>query len=115
MAPGTICKVRKREKVFIHAVLFEIRPGEVKGYRKDSVMWARYAKKHSRGFVSYHTMQRADVKNQYVSIYKWKARNHHDVFMKEFHDFLVSKSRAKVKTLGYYNLKVMDKVLCRLS
>ena len=97
--------------MFIHAVLFEIKPGEVPSYRKDSIMWARYAKKHSKGFVSYHTMKRADVENQYVSIYRWKTRNHHDAFMKEFHDFLVSKSKAKVKTLGYYNLKAMDKVL----
>ena len=108
--PGTNCKVRKREKVFIHAVLFEIKLGEVKDYRKDSIMWAKYAKKHSKGFVSYRTMKRVDVKNQYLSIYKWKTRNHHDIFIKEFHDFLVSKSRAKVKTLGYYNLKALDKV-----
>ena len=96
--------------MFIHAVLFEINPKEVKNYRKDSIMWARYAKKYSKGFVSYHTMERADIKNQYVSIYKWKTRNHHDEFMKEFHDFLVSKSKAQVKTLGYYNLKLLDKV-----
>jgi len=31
--------------MFIHAVLFEIKPKEVKDYRKDSIMWARYAKK----------------------------------------------------------------------
>jgi hypothetical protein len=91
--------------MFIHAVLFEIKPREVKDYRKDSIMWANYAKKHSKGF-----MKRSDAKDQYVSVYKWKTRNHHDVFMKEFHDFLVSKSKAKVKTLGYYNLKAMDKV-----
>lgn len=96
--------------MFIHAVLFEIKLGEVKDYRKDSIMWAKYAKKHSKGFVSYRTMKRVDVKNQYLSIYKWKTRNHHDIFIKEFHDFLVSKSRAKVKTLGYYNLKALDKV-----
>ena len=78
--------------MFIHAVLFEIKLGEVKDYRKDSIMWAKYAKKHSKGFVSYRTMKRADVKNQYLSIYKWKTRNHHDIFIKEFHDFLVSKN-----------------------
>ena len=97
--------------MFTHAVLFEIKPKEVRDYRKDSIMWAKHAKKHSKGFVSYHTMERADVKNQYVSIYRWKTRNHHDIFMKEFHDNLLSKSKAKVKTLGYYNLKAMDKVL----
>lgn len=96
--------------MFIHAVLFKIKPGEVKDYRKDSVMWADYAKKHSKGFIDYHTMKRVDEDDQYVSVYKWKTRNHHDIFMKEFHDFLVSKSRAKVKTLGYYNLKEMDMV-----
>lgn len=94
--------------MFMHAVLFKIKPGEVKDYRKDSIMWARYAKKHSKGFISYCTMKRADVKNQYVSVYEWKTRNHHDEFMKKFHDFLVSKSKAKVKTLGYYNLKAVD-------
>jgi len=97
--------------MFTHAVLFEIKPKEVRDYRKDSIMWARHAKKHSKGFVSYHTMERTDVENQYVSIYRWKTRNHHDIFMKEFHDNLLSKSKAKVKTLGYYNLKAMDKVL----
>jgi len=97
--------------MFIHAVLFEIKPKEVSDYRKDSIMWARHAKKHSKGFVSYRTMERADVENQYVSIYKWKTRNYHNIFMKKFHDFLVAKSKAKVKTLGYYNLKAMDKVL----
>ncbi len=96
--------------MFIHAVLFKIKPKEVKDYRKDSIMWAKHAKKHSKGFISYHTMERADAKDQYVSIYKWQTRNHHDEFMKEFHDFLVSKSRARVKTLGYYNLRAMDEV-----
>lgn len=96
--------------MFIHAVLFEIKPEEVRDYRKDSIMWAKYAKKHSRGFVSYHTMKRADVKNQYISIYEWNTRNHHDAFMKKFHDFLLSKSKAKVKTLGYYNLKALDRL-----
>jgi len=96
--------------MFIHAVLFEIRPEEVKDYRKDSIMWARHAKKHSKGFVSYYTMKRAGARNQYVSVYEWKARNHHDGFMKKFHDYLVSRSKAKVKPLGYYNLKLLDKV-----
>jgi heme-degrading monooxygenase HmoA len=96
--------------MFIHAVLFEIKPGEVKDYRKDSIMWANYAKKHSKGFIDYHTMERTGAENQYVSVYKWKTKNYHDAFMKEFHDFLVSKSKAKVKPLGYYNLKEMDTV-----
>jgi len=96
--------------MFIHAVLFEIKQKEVKCYRKDSIMWAKYAKKRSEGFISYYTMERADIKNQYVSVYKWKTRNHHDEFMKKFHDFLISKSKAKVKTIGYYNLKFIDQV-----
>jgi heme-degrading monooxygenase HmoA len=96
--------------MFIHAVLFEIKPGEVKDYRKDSIMWANYAKKRSKGFIGYHTMKRVNAENQYVSVYKWKTKNYHDVFMKKFHDFLVSKSKAKVKPLGYYNLKEMDTV-----
>jgi len=94
--------------MFIHAVLFKIKPTEVAFYRKDSLMWAKYARRHSKGFISYRTMKRADLKNQYVSIYEWKTRNHHDAFMKKFHDFLVSKSKARVKTLGYYNLKAFD-------
>ena len=65
--------------MFIHAVLFEIKRKEVPYYRKDSIMWATHAKKHSKGFVSYYTMKRADVRNQYVSVYKWKTRNHHEV------------------------------------
>ncbi|MFA5388726.1 MAG: hypothetical protein WC312_03105 [Candidatus Omnitrophota bacterium] len=100
--------------MFIHAVLFEIKPAEVKDYRKDSVMWANYAKKHSNGFTGYYTMKRADAANQYVSVYKWKTRNHHDSFMKKFHDFLVSKSKAKVKTLGYYNFREIDTVSSHL-
>jgi heme-degrading monooxygenase HmoA len=94
--------------MFIHAVLFEIKPKEVKDYRKDSIMWANFAKKESKGFISYFTMKRVGEKNQYVSVYKWKTRDHHNTFMKKFHDFLVSKSKAKVKTLGYYNLKAID-------
>ena len=96
--------------MFIHAVLFEIKPKEVKDYRKDSIMWANFAKKESKGFISYFTMKRVDEKNQYVSVYKWKTKSHHDTFMKKFHDFLVSKSKAKVKTLGYYNLKLLDQI-----
>lgn len=97
--------------MFIHAVLFEIKPKEVRDYRRDSIMWARHARKHSKGFISYSTMKRADTKNQYISIYKWKARNHHDAFMKQFHDFLVSESKASVKVLGYYNLKAIDALI----
>lgn len=94
--------------MFIHTVLFEIEPKEVAAYRKDSLMWASYAKE-ARGFFAYYTMKRCDYKNQYASIYKWKSRRDHTCFMKKFHDWLVMKSKARVKVLGYYNLNVVDK------
>ncbi len=96
--------------MFIHTVLFEIKPKEVLKYRKDSLMWAAFAKKKSSGFISYFTMQRVDHKNQYASVYEWKTKTSHDAFMKKYHDFLVGKSKSKVKVLGYYNLKAIDKV-----
>ncbi len=94
--------------MFIHCVLFEIEPKEVAKYRRDSLMWARYAKKY-KGFISYFTMQRHGYKNQYASIYQWKAKQGHDKFMQELHESLVKKSLAKVKVLGYYNLIKVDK------
>ena len=54
--------------------------------------------------------QRVDCKNQYASVYEWKAKNFHDGFMKKHHDWLVSKSQAKVKVLGYYNLKTAQDI-----
>lgn len=95
--------------MFIHAVLFEIEPREVPAYRKDSKMWAGYAKQ-AKGFIAYFTMKRLGFKNQYASVYEWKKKQDHDRFMKKFHDWLVSESRARVKVLGYYNLKTVDKV-----
>jgi quinol monooxygenase YgiN len=95
--------------MFIHSVLFEIKPREVADYRKDSKMWARYARK-AKGFVAYHTMQRYGHKNQYASVYEWKSKRRHGSFMKKWHDYLVAKSCAKVKVLGYYNLRAIDKV-----
>ena len=70
-------------------------------------MWARYAKK-AKGFVAYRTMKRVDYAHQYASVYEWKRKLDHDRFMSKFHDWLVSKSKAKVKVLGYYNLKAID-------
>ncbi|MBM3249684.1 MAG: hypothetical protein FJZ09_02425 [Candidatus Omnitrophica bacterium] len=93
--------------MFIHAVLFEVEPKEVVKYRRDSLMWARYAKK-ARGFVAYRTMKRSGYKNQYASVYEWKSEADHTRFMKKFHDRLVTKSCARVKVLGYYNLKAID-------
>ena len=95
--------------MFIHTVLFEIQPKEVAKYNKDNIIWANCTKK-SRGFLAYFTMQRCDYKNQYASIYKWEKKADHDRFMKKYHDWLVSKSKAKVKVLGYYNLKLKVRV-----
>jgi hypothetical protein len=94
--------------MFIHSVLFEIEPREVKKYRKDSLMWASFAKK-AKGFVAYNTMQRVGYKNQYASVYEWERMADHERFMKKFHDWLVGKSQARVKVLGYYNLISIDK------
>lgn len=93
--------------MFIHCVLFEIKPQEVVAYRKDSKMWARHAKK-TKGFIAYFTMKRIDHKNQYASVYEWKSKADHERFMRKFHDWLESKSQAKVKVLGYYNLREID-------
>jgi hypothetical protein len=93
--------------MFAHTVLFEVKPKEVKKYRRDSLMWARYALK-AKGFVNYRTVKRVDHKNQYASVYQWKSRQDHSRFMAKMHDWLVSKSKAKVKVLGYYNLKTVD-------
>jgi heme-degrading monooxygenase HmoA len=95
--------------MFIHAVLFEIEPKEVTKYRRDSLMWARYAKK-AKGFVAYRTLKRFDDKNQYASVYEWRSEADHSRFMQKFHDRLVTKSSARVKVLGYYNLEAIDKL-----
>lgn len=94
--------------MFVHAVLFEIQPKEVVKYRRDSLMWASYTKK-AKGFLDYHTMKRYGFKNQYASVYRWDKKNDHDRFMGKYHDWLVSKSSAKVKVLGYFNFKAIDK------
>jgi hypothetical protein len=95
--------------MFIHVVLFEIKPKEVAKYRKDSLMWASHTKK-SRGFVAYQTMRRYGFSNQYASVYQWDKKYDHDRFMRKYHDLLVKKSAAKVRVLGYYNLKGIDKL-----
>jgi len=95
--------------MFIHVVLFKISPKEVARYRKDSLMWARHTKK-SPGFLSYRTMKRYGFKDQYASVYQWVKKTDHDCFMRKYHDWLVSKSSAKVKVLGYYNLKAIDQL-----
>jgi heme-degrading monooxygenase HmoA len=93
--------------MFIHVVLFVVKSSEVAKYRKDSLMWARHTRK-SPGFLAYRTMKRYGAKDQYASVYKWEKKTDHDNFMRKYHDWLVSKSKAKVKVLGYYNLKQVD-------
>ncbi|MBU0547340.1 MAG: hypothetical protein KJ710_02580 [Candidatus Omnitrophica bacterium] len=95
--------------MFIHVALFEIRPKEVAKYRKDSLMWATYTKK-ARGFLVYQTMKRYGFKNQYASVYQWAKKSDHEQFMDKNHDWLVGKSQAKVKVLGYYNLEGIDRL-----
>jgi len=93
--------------MFIHTVLFEVKPKEVAKYRKDSLMWAGHTQK-ARGFLAYSTMKRYGFKNQYASVYQWVKKADHDHFMRKYHDWLVSKSKAKVKVIDYYNLKQLD-------
>jgi hypothetical protein len=93
--------------MFIHVVLFIVKPSQVAKYRKDSLMWAHHAKK-TFGLLSYQTMQRHGYKDQYASVYQWAKKSDHDCFMRKYHDWLVSKSEAKVKVLDYYNLKQRD-------
>ena len=93
--------------MFIHGVLFVVNPKEVVKYRKDSLMWARHAQKSS-GFLDYRTLKRYGHKDQYVSVYQWVKKIDHDRFMRKHHDWLVRKSKAKVKVLDYYNFKQLD-------
>ena len=94
--------------MFIHAVLFIVKPKEVAKYRKDSLMWADHTAK-APGFLSYRTMKRYGFKDQYVSVYQWEKKGDHDRFMRKYHDWLVGKSKAKVGVVGYYNFKEIDK------
>ncbi|MDD5561556.1 MAG: hypothetical protein PHT50_05445 [Candidatus Omnitrophica bacterium] len=93
--------------MFIHVVLFEVKPKEVAKYRKDSLIWASYTRR-SRGFLAYRTMKRYGFRNQYASVYQWESKADHERFMGKYHDWLVGKSKAQVKVLGYYNLKGID-------
>mgnify|MGYP001584273431 FL=1 len=95
--------------MFIHSVLFEIAPKEARAYYKDCQMWAGCARK-AKGFLGYFTMKRVDFKNQYASVYEWETRQHHERFMKKYHDALVNKSKARVEVLGYYNFKSVDEI-----
>jgi len=93
--------------VFIHAVIFEIAASQVGKYRKDSLMWAGYARE-AKGFIAYFTMKRFGHKGQYISVYEWKNKTDHDRFMKKYHEYLVARSKARVRPLGYYDLKGLD-------
>jgi heme-degrading monooxygenase HmoA len=95
--------------MFIHAVLFEMDPKEVLAYRRDSKMWAGFARR-AKGFLAYFTMRRHGYKRQYVSVYEWKTESGHNRFMKKYHKRLVVKSKAKVKVLGHYNLQAIDRL-----
>ena len=95
--------------MFIHSVLFEVKPSQVKDYRKDSKMWARHARK-AKGFKLYMTVQRNKHRHQYASVYVWKDKTSHTRFMNKFHDWLESKSQAEVKVLGYYNFQGLDQI-----
>ncbi|MFA5090518.1 MAG: hypothetical protein WC510_05780 [Candidatus Omnitrophota bacterium] len=93
--------------MFIHKVLFEIKSKEVPFYHRDCRMWANYARK-APGFIAYYTLKRRGYKKQFASVYMWKGRVMHDRFMHKFHDWLVAKSKARVKVLGYYNFDVLS-------
>lgn len=95
--------------MFVHVVLFKVMPQEVAAYRKDSRRWASYARR-AKGFITYFTMRRFGYPNQYASVYEWQTKASHDRFMAKYHDWLVEQSKAKVKVLGYYNLKAIDTV-----
>lgn len=95
--------------MFIHSVLFEIEPKNVAGYYKDNRMWASCARK-CKGFVAFYAMKLQDRKNQYASVYKWKTIADYKRFMRCCHDLLAEKSGAKVKFMGYFNMKVISKV-----
>jgi heme-degrading monooxygenase HmoA len=95
--------------MFIHAVLFEIAPLEQAKYHRDNRLWAAYAKRR-KGFLHYQTLKRLDQKNQYASVYAWKSKKDHDQFMDKFHDWLVTRSKAKVRVRDYYNFRVVTRL-----
>ncbi len=90
--------------MFIHMVLFRIRPRHVRQYRIDCRMWGKEAARH-RGFIGWHTLTRVDHKGQYASFYMWRRRADHARFMRRHHDRLVGLSKCPVEVLGYYNLR----------
>ena len=65
-------------------------------------MWAGEAAGH-KGFLGYKTLYRTNEKGQYASFYMWKSEKDHRLFMKKWHDRLVSLSQCPVEVVGYYN------------
>jgi len=53
-------------------------------------------------------MKRYCFRNQYASVYQWVKKSDHDRFMFKYHNWLLGKSKARVKVMGYYNLKGID-------
>lgn len=101
--PGR-CLRRFNFLMFIHMVLFKIKPSDVRTYVADCRLWAREAGKWG-GLLKYHTLFRTDEKGHCASFYLWKNKRDHDSFMKKHHDRLVALSRCPVKVLGYFNFK----------
>ena len=92
-AAGPISTGIRNFEMFIHSVLFEIAPKEVAKYKRDCRIWAGYAAK-AKGFIRYLTVkrlglleaqprpsgQRVDCKNQFASVYEWKAKAYHELY-----------------------------------
>lgn len=95
--------------MFIHSVLFEIKPRNLAGYYRDNRMWASCARKH-KGFLAFYAMKRQGHKNEYLSVYKWNTIAEYKRFMRKSHDLLAAKSRSKVKFLGYFNMKLINQI-----
>ncbi len=92
--------------MFVHIVLFKIKPSYVKTYRKDCAMWMRQAARY-RGFIAYKTFLRTNEKDQYASCYMWDKQTDHEAFMKAQHERLVGLSKCPVDVVGYYNYKTI--------
>ena len=92
--------------MFIHLVLFKIKPRHVRIYRADCRIWEKEARRH-RGFIGYHTLARTNQKGEYASFYLWNSEKEHARFMEKHHDRLVSLSKCPVTVQGYYNFKTL--------
>ncbi len=90
--------------MFVHLVLFKIKPQNVSTYVADCKIWEKEAKKHA-GFLGYRTLFRTNQKDHYASCYQWRSEKYHSAFMKKHHDRLVSLSKCPVEVMGYFNFK----------